>query len=697
MEKLKSEEEIRREKLDKIRKEGINPYPAQAKRDFSILDFLENFKPLEKEGKEIHLCGRIMTHRAHGKLSFANIMDETGKIQIVFSQDELGKDKYKWLKNFDIADFIQVKGRTFTTQKGEKSLLVTDYKMLCKALLPLPEKWKGIKDEELIYRKRYLDLIMNPGSRKLFMLRSKFVDEMHRYMYKHDFVEVETPVLENIPGGAEAEPFVTHHNALDIDLYLRISLELPLKKLIVGNLGSVYELSKVFRNEGMDREHLQEITLMEFYWTYHNCEDLMKFVEDLYAEVIKNTFGTLEIDYEGKKLNFEPPYERVDYIQAVKKETKIDLSKIQKVEELKEEIKKNKLKVEFEKTDGLGRITDLLYKNYVRPKLWGPCFLINHPLSVSPLAKRDEKNPNQVERMQVLVAGSEVGNGFSELNDPVDQKERFEAQAKLREQGDNEAHMMDMDFIEALEHGMPPTAGFGVGIDRFFMILSGAKSIRDVVLFPTMKPKEGNNDVTKTVAASAETPDEVAFNISREDSEKLLKQHVKNKANLDHSREAEVVLRGLAKKLGYNEELWGAAGLLHDIDWEDTENKPEDHAVKGAEILQKAGYPAELVQAIKSHNYSYNGQNEPKTALDYGVRCGETITGLIYAAALVRPDKKLNSVEVKSIRKKMKDKSFAAKVNRDTIRECEKLGLDVDEFIKISLTSMQNISDEIGL
>jgi len=689
----KSEEEIRREKLEKIQKEGINPYPAKSKRTHTILKFLDNYTKLEEDKKKVTLCGRIMTWREHGKLIFATIEDDTLKTQLVFSKDELGDEKFKWLKNFDIADFIQATGTAFTTQKGEKSLLITDYKMLCKALLPLPEKWAGLKDEEVIYRKRYLDLIMNPKSRETFKLRSKFVDEMHRFMYKNNFLEVETPILENIPGGAEAEPFVTHHNALDIDLYLRISLELPLKKLIVGNLGSVYELSKVFRNEGMDREHLQEITLMEFYWQYHDVKQLMKFVEKFYATVIERTFGTLEIDYQGKKLNFKPPYERVDYIKEAKKETGIDLAKIDTADKLKTAIKKNNLELEYEETDGLGRITDLLYKKFVRPKITGPAFLINQPVSVSPLAKKNEKKPLLTERMQVLVAGSEVGNGFSELNDPVDQKERFEEQAKLREAGDSEAHMMDMDFIEALEHGMPPTAGFGVGIDRLFMILTGAESIRDVVLFPTMKPKHGQSIVTKTV----ESKEDIIFDIPREKSLALLKKHVTKEPNLLHNRETEVVMRGLAKKLGYNEDLWGATGLLHDIDWEETENKPEEHAVKGAEYLKEAGYPEDMINAISAHNCTYNGQNKPNSALDYALRAGETVTGLIYAAALVRPDKKLESVKVKSIKKKMKDKSFAAKVNRDTIRECENLGLTVDEFLEISLNSMQNISDEIGL
>jgi lysyl-tRNA synthetase class 2 len=482
--------QARLDKLNSIIKAGIDPYPAKSRRTHTIKESLEKFDKLSESKREIFLTGRIRTIRAHGGLTFMNLEDQSGQIQLFFKRDEIDKEKYAMIKNLDIGDFIEVKGLLFVTKKGEKTLNVGNYIILTKSLLPLPEKWHGLKDEEIKYRKRYLDLIINKETRNLFVQKTKFINNIREYLNSNGYMEVETPVLEDIPGGADAEPFMTHHNSLNIDLYLRISLELHLKRLIVGGFEKIYEIGKVFRNEGMSTQHLQEFTMLELYWAYADYEDLMGFIESFYTSIIQKTFGTLKIKYQDNVLNFKTPWPRIDYREIILKEAKVDIDKYPTKMDMQKALKEKGIKVD--PRAGRGKLIDQLYKKLVRPKLVQPSFLIDHPLDLSPLAKKREDNKTKTQRFQVLVAGAEVGNGFSELNDPIDQRERFEIQMKLREGGDTEAQMMDNDFVEALEYGMPPTAGFGVGIDRLFMVLANQKSIRDVVFFPIMKPK-GNS------------------------------------------------------------------------------------------------------------------------------------------------------------------------------------------------------------
>jgi lysyl-tRNA synthetase class 2 len=480
--------QARLDKLNSIIKAGIDPYPAKSRRTHTIKESLEKFDELSESKKDIFLAGRIRTIRVHGGLTFMSLEDQSGQIQLFFKRDEIGKEKYDMIKNLDIGDFIEVKGLLFVTKKGEKTLNVGDYIILTKSLLPLPEKWHGLKDEEIRYRKRYLDLIINKETRNLFVQKTKFINNIREYLNSHEYMEVETPVLEDVPGGADAEPFMTHHNKLNVDLYLRISLELHLKRLIVGGFEKIYEIGKVFRNEGMSTQHLQEFTMLEFYWAYADYEDLMSFIESFYTSIIQKTFGTLEIKYQDNVLNFKTPWPRIGYREIILKEAKIDIDKYPTKMDMQKALKEKGIKIDPKA--GRGKLIDQLYKKLVRPKLIQPSFLVDHPLDLSPLAKKREDNKTKTQRFQVLVAGAEVGNGFSELNDPVDQRERFEEQARLRKAGDTEAQMTDNDFVEALEYGMPPTAGFGVGIDRLFMVLANQKSIRDVVFFPIMRPNE---------------------------------------------------------------------------------------------------------------------------------------------------------------------------------------------------------------
>ena len=673
------------EREDRIQKLAIfsHPYPSKSKRTHLINNVLEGFDNLKD--KNIYLAGRLISKREHGKLIFADLLDESGKIQLVFNQDDLGKEKYKLFKNIDVADIIQVNGFCYLTQKGEKSLLIKNFVLLAKAIEPLPEKWHGIQDEETRYRKRYLDLLLNPGLVEIFRKKAVFWQSMRDFLISKGFLEVETPVLETTPGGADAKPFITHHNALDLDLYLRISMgELWQKRLMVAGLRKTFEIGRQFRNEGIDAEHLQDYAQMEFYLSYANYEDTMKLVEELYKYVIEKTFNTLKFKIKNFNIDFSKSWNKIDYVDTVKKELSIDILAANENELI---TKCKELKLEIPKGSGRGRLMDTLWKK-IRKTVAGPTFLINHPVAVSPLAKRKEDNNELVERYQVIIAGSEIGNGYTELNDPMDQATRFNEQTKLREAGDEEAQMHDEDYVQALEHGMPPTSGFGVS-ERLFAFLVD-KPVRECVLFPLLRPKKSNKIIFKNNM-------DIQFNIPRETSLQLLKQHIKNPANFNHALESEAVLRSLAKKLRQNVDLWGAAGLLHDLDWEETVNNTKQHGLKTAEYLIKFNYPQELISAIKSHNFEDNQDTEPKAILDFGVRCGEMITGLIYACALVRPDKKLASVEVKSVKKKMKDKAFAANVRREIIKECEKIGVNLDEFLEISLIAMKEIASEVGI
>jgi len=487
---LSEQEQVRRTKLEELVNNKINPYPSKSSRTDKMADLQEKHKDLET-GAELEevvvVTGRVYAWRTGGKVSFVDLRDESGKIQLFISQNKLGEEIYKNdLKLYDIGDIIEATGNIKRTNRGELSVSVEKLTILAKGLKPLPEKWHGLQDTETRYRKRYLDLIMNDEVRDLFRKRSLFIKEMRNFMDHKGFMEVETPVLELIPGGADARPFITHHNTLDLELFLRISLELHLKRLIVGGYEKVYEIGRVFRNEGMSTQHLQEFTLMEFYWAYADYHDLMKMIEELYTSVMTKVFGTLKFEYQGKVLDFTPPWPRIDYRQVILEKAGIDLDQYPDLESLVPVLKEKGIQPDVKL--GRGRLIDQLFKKFVRPDLFAPSFLINHPLDISPLAKKHDDQPKYVQRFQVLFAGAEVGNGFTELNDPLDQKQRFEEQSSLREKGDDEAQMMDGDFIEALEYGMPPTAGFGVGIDRFFSILTNSDTIRDVVFFPTMKP-----------------------------------------------------------------------------------------------------------------------------------------------------------------------------------------------------------------
>lgn len=475
----------RQKKLQAIKGAKIDPYPARVKRTFPIAEALESFDELAKSEREVSLTGRLQSVRDQGKIIFADIEDESGKIQAVLKEDTT-KDFEFWRTVLDLSDFISVTGPVFATQKGEKSVQVKELQIISKSLLPPPDKWAGLEDIEARLRERYVDLMAHPEVRELFAKKSVFWGSIREFLHGEDFLEVETSVFEAQAGGAEAEPFKTHHNALDTDFYLRISLELQLKKLIVGGFEKVFEIGRIFRNEGIDRDHLQDFTEMECYWAYHDYHDMMRLMETMYRFAIKKTTGGLKTTWQGNEIDWSGKWPEVDYVEMFKKENDgLDPLKASRAA-LTKKIKE--LKLEVDKNLGEGRLIDIIYKKTVRPKLVQPCFLVNTPLIISPLSKASAANPKVAERFQIVACGTELGNGFSELNDPQDQRARFEEQMKLRGAGDKEAMALDEDFLKALEYGMPPTAGFGMS-ERVFAILMD-KPVRETVFFPLMRPKK---------------------------------------------------------------------------------------------------------------------------------------------------------------------------------------------------------------
>ncbi|NOX21192.1 MAG: lysine--tRNA ligase [Nitrospirae bacterium] len=483
----------RKRKLKELKELGIDPYGEPFETTHTAKEIFDRYghltaEELENNPIECTIAGRIVAWRSFGKAAFSHIQDSTGKIQVYFRKDIL-KDRYSIVKKFDIGDIIGVKGKLFRTKTNELTILVEDFKFLTKSLRPLPEKWHGLKDIELRYRQRYVDLIVNPQVRETFKKRSEIIKFIRDFLEKEGFIEVETPMMHQIPGGAAARPFKTHHNALGIDLYLRIAPELYLKRLLVGGYERVFELNKNFRNEGISTKHNPEFTMLEFYVAYKDYRFLMEFTERMITELLKKVVGSLKVKFGEHEIDFTPPWPRIPMFEALKKYG-VPEEIFKDYEKAREWAKQEGIEVKDAPT--LGKLLDEIFKEKVEPHLIQPTFIIDYPVELSPLAKRKKDNPELVERFELFVAGREIANAFTELNDPEDQRQRFLKQVEAKKKGDEEAHWMDEDFIRALEYGMPPAAGEGIGIDRLVMIITGCTSIRDVILFPQLKPEKQN-------------------------------------------------------------------------------------------------------------------------------------------------------------------------------------------------------------
>lgn len=476
---------VRHDKLKELQEKGKDPFHiTKFDVDAHSQDIINNFE--EMEGKDVTIAGRIMAKRDMGKASFIHIQDQQGRVQSYVRKDELGEEDYAEFKKYDIGDIVGIKGLVFRTQKGEISVRAHEVTLLSKSLQILPEKYHGLKDTEVRYRQRYLDLIVNPEVKDAFVKRSMIIREIRSFLDQRSFLEVETPVLHSIAGGAAARPFITHHNALDIDMYMRIALELHLKRLIVGGFDRVYEIGRVFRNEGMSVRHNPEFTLLELYQAYADYEDIMNLTEELIRHVAVAVNGSAVVEFNGVTIDLEKPFARLSMVDAVKQYANVDFRAVKDVEEARALAKEHH--IEFEERHGKGDILNLFFEHYVEEHLIQPTFITEHPVDISPLSKRKPNDPEYTERFELFIIGREHANAFSELNDPIDQRGRFMHQEELRAAGDDEATEMDEDFLTALEYGMPPTGGLGIGIDRLVMLLTDSYSIRDVLLFPTMKP-----------------------------------------------------------------------------------------------------------------------------------------------------------------------------------------------------------------
>ncbi|WP_338752582.1 lysine--tRNA ligase [Bacillus sp. FJAT-52991] len=484
---------VRREKMQALREKGMDPFGKRFERTHSAESIISEFDQFSKEELEekeatVKIAGRVMTKRGKGKAGFAHVKDLSGQIQIYVRKDAIGEEAYEVFNMTDLGDIVGVTGTVFKTKVGELSIKVTHYEYLTKALRPLPDKFHGLKDVEQRYRQRYLDLITSPESQQTFVARSRIIQSMRRYLDEQGYLEVETPMMHSIAGGASARPFITHHNALDMELYMRIAIELHLKRLIVGGMEKVYEIGRVFRNEGVSTRHNPEFTMIELYEAYADYQDIMRLTENLIAHIAEEVLGTTTVPYGEHEVNLKPQWRRYHMVDAVKEYTGVDFWKEMTDEEARQLAKEHG--IEYKETMQYGHIVNEFFEQKVEEKLIQPTFIYGHPVEISPLAKKNDEDPRFTDRFELFIVGREHANAFTELNDPIDQRERFEAQLKEREQGNDEAHEMDDDFIEALEYGLPPTGGLGIGVDRLVMLLTNSPSIRDVLLFPLMRHKE---------------------------------------------------------------------------------------------------------------------------------------------------------------------------------------------------------------
>ena len=608
MANVSDERSIRIAKVQKLRESGVNPYVERCNKTHS----LSQARELAEGTKDVQLCGRVMLKRSFGKLLFATIQDYDARMQIAVNMSVVEREQFKFFeKMIDTGDFVWVKGEIYKTEKGELTLKVEEFQLLSKAIRPLPEKFHGITDLETRSRQRYLDLIMNSSTRERFKKRFKIINTIRNFLNDHDFVEVETPIILTKPSGALAKPFKTHHNALDIDMFLRIAPETYLKRCIAGGIERVYEFARSFRNEGMDPSHLQDFTLLEFYASYWNYEDNMRFTQELIKKILMEVNGSLQLEYQGTKIDFSGDWPKYSFRELIINHAGIDIDQCPTKEELVAAIKAKNITLEGVDFDKIGRgnLIDQLYKKVARPSMINPQFLIKHPTDLSPLARKNDDDPNITDRFQLVVNSWEIVNAYSELVDPVEQRERLLAQARARENGDDEAMIMEEDFINCMEYGMPPISGWGMGIDRFTALLTDQENLREVVLFPLMKPLDYTADgepveenAEKSTDNAVLAPQDVAdLGADKAKLDALFAEKIQKDSLKNHSLASAAIMRGIAAKFGLNQDNYYYAGLMHDVDFEDAEgSQMNKHGLVAAQWLKDLGLNEAIVPIVLS-------------------------------------------------------------------------------------------------
>ena len=664
---------------------GINPYPIKSTVDIRVPELVERYADLEvgADTEDVYaIAGRVRAIRNQGKAAFIVLQDLDAQIQLFCRKNMLPEDDWALLGQLDVGDFVGATGAVLRTRRGELSVAPTHLELLTKSCRPLPEKFHGLSDKETRYRQRYVDMVMNPDVRETMIQRSRLVSAIRAHMAEQGYLEVETPILQETLGGANARPFITHFNALNQECYMRIATELHLKRCIVGGLDRVFELGRVFRNEGMDQTHNPEFTSMEAYCAYSDLDGMKQLTEGLFQACAKAAGKGEKIIYQGQEIDLTTPWRSASMTDLVSEVVGETVTMDTPIETLRQICERNGL--EWDEAWGAGGLVFALYDELVECTIVNPTFVCDYPVEVSPLSKRLDSDPRLTDRFELVIAGHEYANAFSELNDPVDQEGRFEAQVAAKERGDEEAMEFDHDYVRALEYGMPPTGGIGYGIDRMIMLFTDEPSIRDVLLFPHMKPEANLKRPPKADAG-------LKSGLTREQALDLLKQYNEDEFHITHGLTLEGLMRYYAEKYDpKNVEFWGQVGLLHDLDWEKFQDA-ELHTVKAGEILAEAGATPELIRSIQTHNSDNNEElPKPELRMEKILYAVDELSGLIQAAILMRPSKSVMDFEVKSLKKKFKDKRFAAGCSRDVIRAgAEKLEMELDDLFASVIEAMK--------
>ncbi len=681
------ERTARRDRRQALIDAGINPYPIKSQVDAHAAELEERYGSLEagQDTEDVYsVAGRIRALRNQGKVAFIVLEDCTGQLQLFCRINNLPEADWTLLSQLDLGDILGATGTIMRTRRGQLSLAPTSLTLLSKSCRPLPEKFHGLTDKEVRYRQRYVDLIMNPEVKETFVKRSKLISGMRRFMEGQGYLEVETPILQETLGGANARPFTTHFNALDQDCYLRIATELHLKRCIVGGMERVFELGRQFRNEGMDLTHNPEFTSMEAYCAYSDLEGMKRLTEGLFTACREAVGLGEQITYQGQTVSLATPFRSASMAELVSERVGQQVGMETSVEEARAIL--DRFELPWDESWGIGKLIFTLYDELCEQTLVDPTFVCDYPVEVSPLAKRKDDDPRLTDRFELVVAGHEYANAFSELNDPVDQEGRFQAQVEAKAAGDDEAMEYDYDYVRALEYGMPPAGGIGWGIDRMIMLFTDSASIRDVLLFPHMRPER------RAVAAPADGRLETG--LTREQAHDLLVKYNEDWFHVAHGETLEGLMRHLAAKEDPdNVEFWGQVGLLHDLDWEKWPDAVQ-HTVKTAELLAEAGANPALAHSIQTHNCDQNPElPKPEHVMEKWLYAVDELSGLIQACAKMRPSKSVTDMELKSLKKKFKTKSFAAGCNRDIIRQgAELLGIELDELFVSTLDAMKAIA-----